>query len=185
MLRAIGQIAQTYILAGDGGLYIIDQHAAHERIRYEALHEAREAPRSPARNSWSPWSGVLPAQATLLEEHCDALTPLGFDLEPFGGGSLLVRRVPASLLAGDVAAALGELVEVMEAGQESFSWEERALITLACHTAVRAGQTLSIEEMRDLIRQLERAQVPHTCPHGRPIMIHLSQEDLARQFLRT
>jgi DNA mismatch repair protein MutL len=187
MLRAIGQIAQTYILAeGPGGLYIIDQHAAHERIRYEALHEARESATVASQELLEPLVlAFSPAQATLLEEHCDALTPLGFDLEPFGGGSLLVRRVPSSLLAGDVAAALGELVEVMEAGQESFSWEERALITLACHTAVRAGQTLSIEEMRDLIRQLERAQVPHTCPHGRPIMIHLSQEDLARQFLRT
>ena len=93
--------------------------------------------------------------------------------------------MPASLLHGDVAAALGELVEAMQDGEESTSWEEQALITLSCHTAVRAGQTLSLDEMRDLIRQLERATVPHTCPHGRPIMIHLSQDELERQFLRT
>lgn len=187
MLRAIGQIAQTYILAeGPGGLYIIDQHAAHERIRYEELHAERQQAASASQEMLEPLVlAFTPAQAALLEEHLDGLEAFGFGLEPFGGSSLLVRRVPASLLHGDVAAALGELVEAMQDGEESTSWEEQALITLSCHTAVRAGQTLSLDEMRDLIRQLERATVPHTCPHGRPIMIHLSQDELERQFLRT
>ena len=186
MLRPIGQIAQTYVLAeGPGGLYIIDQHAAHERIRYEELLAARARNAPDGQELLEPLAlDLTPEQATLFEGHLEALRPFGFDLQPFGGSTFLVRRVPVSLREGDVAAALSEIVEAMLDGDQDASWEEQALITLSCHTAVRAGQTLSLDEMRDLVRRLERASVPHSCPHGRPIMIHLSQEELGRQFLR-
>jgi len=69
--------------------------------------------------------------------------------------------------------------------RQGASWEEQSLITLSCHTAIRAGQILTDDEMRSLVRRLERAAVPHTCPHGRPVMIHLSRDELERQFLRT
>ncbi len=187
MLRPIGQIAQTYILAeGPGGLYIIDQHAAHERIRYEQLSADRARGAASGQELLEPLAlDLSPEQATLLEEHLDALRLYGFDVQPFGGSTFLVRRVPTTLRANDVAAALGEIVAAMLDGGAGASWEEQSLITLSCHTAVRAGQTLSLDEMRDLVRQLERAAVPHTCPHGRPIMIHLSRDELERQFLRT
>jgi DNA mismatch repair protein MutL len=186
MLRPIGQIAQTYVLAeGPGGLYIIDQHAAHERIRYEELG-ALAANGAHGQQLLEPLPlDLSPELATLLEGHLEALRPFGFDVQHFGGNTFLVRQVPANLREGDVSAALSEIVEAMLGGGEGASWEEQARITLSCHTAVRAGQTLSLDEMRDLVRHLERAAIPHTCPHGRPIMIHLSQEELERQFLRS
>jgi len=186
MLRPVGQIAQTYILAeGPGGLYIIDQHAAHERIRYEELSAARAQGGVDGQELLEPLTlDLSPEQATLLEAHLDDLRPYGFDVQPFGGTTFLVRRVPPALGAGDVAAALGEIVSDMLDSRQGASWEEQSLVILSCHTAIRAGQILTDDEMRSLVRRLERASVPHTCPHGRPIMIHLSREELERQFLR-
>jgi len=119
------------------------------------------------------------------------LNQLGFDIEPFGGETVLVRAVPVMLAQGDIGEAIVEIVDglteggVAEAGEEAASTAERALISLVCHSAVRAGKTLSLEEMRNLIRQLEETAMPRTCPHGRPTMIHLSVAQLAREFGRT
>jgi len=193
MLRVLGQIAQTYIIAeGPGGMYLIDQHAAHERIRYEELRAQRDRAGVPSQDLLDPLPIELsPQQATLLEPHAAALAAMGVDIAPFGGNTYLIKRVPAGLAdaAGStmprVIDAVMELLDAAaSADPEAFSWDEQVLITLSCHTAVRAGQTLSLEEMRDLIRQLERATLPHTCPHGRPTMIHLSQAQLEREFGR-
>jgi len=186
MLRVLGQIAQTYIIAeGPGGMYLIDQHAAHERIRYEELTAQRAGMGVAAQDLLDPLPIELsPQQATLLEAHLEALTAYGFEIIPFGGATYLVKRAPASLTSGEVQAAVIELLDAALEGGAGFSWEEQALITLSCHTAVRAGQTLSLDEMRDLVRQLERAALPHTCPHGRPTMIHLTQAQLEKEFGR-
>ncbi|MBN1399374.1 MAG: DNA mismatch repair endonuclease MutL [Anaerolineae bacterium] len=186
MLRVVGQIAQTYIIAeGPGGMYLIDQHAAHERIRYEELVAQRAGAGVASQELLEPLPiEFSPQQATLLEEQLETLQAFGFEISPFGGSTFLVRRIPASLAGENVAIAISEMVEAAAQCEEGFSWEEQALITLSCHTAVRAGQTLSMAEMRDLSRQLERSQLPHTCPHGRPTMIHLSQAQLEREFGR-
>jgi DNA mismatch repair protein MutL len=191
MLRVLGQVGQTYIIAeGPGGMYLIDQHAAHERIRYEELQAQRVQAAVASQELLEPLALDLNAQqAALLETHLDEMAAFGFDVGPFGGTTFLVKSVPHHLAGGDVAAAIIELLDTAldsgKVGHEAgFSWEEQTLITLACHTAIRAGQTLSQEEMRDLIRQLEHSAVPHTCPHGRPTMIHLSQAQLEREFLR-
>jgi DNA mismatch repair protein MutL len=186
MLRVLGQIAQTYIIAeGPGGMYLIDQHAAHERIRYEELQAQRARQAVAAQELLEPLPVELsPQQAILLEAHLDLLAAYGLEAIPFGGATLLVKRVPVSLVGRDVAAALIELVEAALQGGAGFAWEDQVLVTLACHTAVRAGQILSADEMRDLVRQLERAALPHTCPHGRPTMIHLSQAQLEKEFGR-
>jgi len=187
MLRVVGQVAQTYIVAeGPGGLYLIDQHAAHERIRYEELARARDVGDIAAQELLEPLTLDLPPRlAALLEANLDALRSVGLDVQPFGGNTFRVRRVPVALMGADVAAAIAEIVDAADQEPGSLSWEEHALVTLACRTAVRAGQTLSLEEMRDLVRQLERTTVPHTCPHGRPTMVHMSQAQLDRQFGRT
>jgi DNA mismatch repair protein MutL len=187
MLRVVGQVALTYLVAeGPGGLYLIDQHAAHERIRYEQLRAQHAAGGVVAQELLEPLPVALsPEQAAVLEEHLEALAEWGLLMEPFGGQTYLVRRVPASLAGADVAAALAELLQTALEGGAGLSWEEAALVTLACHTAVRAGQALSEPEMRDLVRQLERCALPHTCPHGRPTMVHLSQGQLERFFGRT
>lgn len=183
-LRVLGQIAQAYIIAeGPEGLYLIDQHAAHERVLYERL--------------MAEWAKMAVTSQTLLEpltielpmlaggESLEFLNQLGFAIEPFGGDTYLVRAVPIMLAkGGDIAQAIVEITEELTEGKAIGVGEERALISLVCHSAVRAGQTLSSEEMRDLIRQLEQTTMPRTCPHGRPTMIHLSAAQLAREFGR-
>ncbi|MHB0858612.1 MAG: DNA mismatch repair endonuclease MutL [Anaerolineae bacterium] len=186
MLRVLGQVAQTYIIAeGPGGMYLIDQHAAHERIRYEELAAQRGGIEVAAQELLDPVTVEMsPQQATLIEAHLDDLVDYGFDVVPFGGSTFLVRRTPAGLLPQHVPEALGELLDTLLRGGEGTSWEDAMLITLSCHTAVRAGQTLSLEEMRDLVRQLEKASLPHACPHGRPTIIHLSKAALEKEFGR-
>lgn len=186
MLRVVGQVGQTYVVAeGPGGLYLIDQHAAHERIRYENLKRQVQCSELATQELLDPLPLELaPRQAALLDEHLATLTALGMVLLPFGPNTILVKSVPADLRGQDVAAALSELLDAAERGGAEFSWEEQALITLSCHTAVRAGQTLSADEMRDLVRQLEATELPHTCPHGRPTLVLLSQAQLEREFGR-
>ncbi len=186
MLRVLGQVAQTYIIAeGPGGMYLIDQHAAHERIRYEELRAQRDRQGIVTQELLDPLPIELsPQQATLLEPQAATLAAFGLEVAPFGANTFLIKRVPAGLADGDIVGAVMELLDAAASGGEGFSWEDQILITLSCHTAVRAGRTLSLEEQRDLIRQLERAALPHTCPHGRPTMIHLSQAQLEKEFGR-
>ena len=186
MLRVLGQVAQTYIIAeGPGGMYLIDQHAAHERIRYEELRAQRDRQGIVTQELLDPLPIELsPQQATLLEPQAATLAAFGLEVAPFGTNTFLIKRVPAGLADGDIVGAVMELLDAAASGGEGFSWEDQILITLSCHTAVRAGRTLSLEEQRDLIRQLERAALPHTCPHGRPTMIHLSQAQLEKEFGR-
>jgi len=187
MLRVIGQIAQTYIVAeGPGGMYLIDQHAAHERIRYEALQEQHSAAQAPAQQLLTPaLVEFSPQQSTLLEDHLSDLAAFGFDVSLFGHNTFLVKAVPAGLPPDLVSVALAEMLDAATEGGAGFSWADQALMTLACHTAVRAGQTLDQQELRDLVQQLERTALPHTCPHGRPTMVHVSQAQLERYFHRT
>lgn len=182
-LRVLGQVAQTYIIAeGPEGLYLIDQHAAHERVLYERLMAERAKMAVTSQALLEPLTMELTNVAG--EESLKFLNQLGFDIEPFGGETVLVRAVPVMLAKGDIAQAIVEIVDGLTEGGTVEAGEEQALISLICHSAVRAGQTLSSEEMRDLIRQLEQTAMPRTCPHGRPTMIHLSAEQLAREFGR-
>ena len=186
MLRVLGQVAQTYIIAeGPGGIYLIDQHAAHERVRYEELKAHYAARDVVAQELLEPLPiDLTPQRASLLEDHLEILSRHGMEIIPFGSTTFLVKRVPAALIGQDVSAALSEIVDAAMDGGETFSWEDQSLVILSCHTAVRAGQVLSLQEMRDLVRQLEQTALPHTCPHGRPTMIHLSQAQLEKEFGR-
>ncbi len=189
IMRVVGQVGAAYIIAeGPEGLYLIDQHAAHERILYEQLlaqwrerHVASQGLVAPATVYLSP------SQADLVEEHAALLTGLGFDVEPFGPGAFQVRAVPALLGRADPAAALSAVVADLESAATPLQAQLEALaLRRVCKSAaVKAGQTLSREEMEALIAQLERCETPHTCPHGRPTLIHLSAAALARQFGRT
>jgi DNA mismatch repair protein MutL len=194
MLRVLGQLGQTYIIAeGPGGMYLIDQHTAHERVLYERFTAERARMAVASQQLLSPLPLELtPRQHAAMAEHVEALTELGFEIEPFGGETFLLRAVPAALEGGpstssgrgDIGQAVAEILDELAEEGTGETREEKALISLVCHSAVRAGQTLSMEEMRDLVRQLEETSLPHTCPHGRPTMIHLSAEQLAREFGR-
>ena len=122
----------------------------------------------------------------MLEEHLELLAELGFQIEPFGPNAFMVRAVPAILAKLDPAQALVSVIEDLEQGNVPMQGKiEDKIILRVCKTAaVKAGQTLSLPEMEAMIRQLEACQSPHTCPHGRPTLIHLSVAQLAKQFGR-
>jgi DNA mismatch repair protein MutL len=184
-LRVLGQVAQTYVIAeGPEGMYLIDQHAAHERVLYERLVAERARMAVTVQVLLEPLTIELPLRTGGGKDNLEFLNELGFDIEPFGGNAVLVRAVPTMLAKGDIGEAIVEIVDELIEGRAIEAGAEEALISLVCHSAVRAGQTLSLEEMRDLIRQLEETAMPRTCPHGRPTMIHLSAAQLAREFGR-
>ncbi len=186
VLRVLGQVQNTYIVAeGPDGMYLIDQHAAHERVVFERVRAEALAKTPLVQSLLEPLLVELdPAQKELLESHGDPVVSLGFAIEPFGGGAFLLRGVPGVLGEGDPAAALLEVLDLMAEGGGFETWEERAAYSVACHAAIRAGKTMAHEEMRALTRQLEACEQPHTCPHGRPTMIHLSTGQLEREFGR-
>jgi DNA mismatch repair protein MutL len=129
---------------------------------------------------------LTPPQATLLAEHTDLLHQLGFEIEPFGPNAFMIRAVPALLAKQDPTQALMAVLEELERGDKPLQEElEAQVIKRVCKTAaIKAGQTLSRTEMEALIQQLEVCANPHTCPHGRPTLIHLSVGQLAREFGR-
>ncbi len=183
-LRPLGQVAGCYLLAeGPDGLYIIDQHAAHERIMYEKVL-AERANHSPSSQAFlEPLSIELsPVEASRYMSLAGVLFDYGFMIEDFGGRGLLVRGVPQSLAGGDWLAALREFLNSPESVARG---EERLAEVIACHSAVRSGKTLSMDEIRALLLGLEKTQVPNTCPHGRPTLMKLGTSALERHFKRT
>jgi DNA mismatch repair protein MutL len=186
ILRLVGQIATTYLVAeGPDGLYLIDQHAAHERVLFERLLAAPQD--VPGQALLQPVSVALPpAQARLIEAALPTLSRYGFQIEGFGPNTFLVRAIPALLNGLDPAAALQVLVTDFEEDETPLQAENEArLIARVCkRAAVKAGQVLSRVEQEALLRDLAACQSPRTCPHGRPTMIHLSVDLLARQFGR-
>jgi DNA mismatch repair protein MutL len=186
VLRVLGQLNNSYIIAeGPDGLYLIDQHAAHERIQFEKIERQRSRREIEVQGLLEPMTlEVSPRQEAVLRSHYQVLAEFGFAIEPFGDRTFLVRAVPALIYDKDWAGMLRELLDSLSEGGRG-DWAEGVAASMACHSAVRAGQTLTDVEMRELIRQLEQAAAPHTCPHGRPTMIHLSSEQLKREFGRT
>ena len=188
LLRLIGQIGTTYLVAeGPDGLYLIDQHAAHERILFEKLMAQHNMHKIPSQSLLTPAAVTLPLQsANLLVSQLPALKHFGFDVEEFGPNTFQVRAMPALFAGSDPSAALRAIVEDFEEDEAPLQNEvEKKLAARVCkRLAVKAGQTLSPEEQRALLTDLENCDSPRTCPHGRPTMIHLSVEMLERQFGR-
>ncbi|MBN1856015.1 MAG: DNA mismatch repair endonuclease MutL [Dehalococcoidia bacterium] len=184
-LRILGQIATTYVVAeGPDGMYVIDQHAAHERITYDRLIERREGREPEIQGLLEPLAIELtPAEDAVLGSLREEIATLGFTLEPFGGRSYLLRSIPAVLAGGDAASVLREILLDLSRGNQPHTLEGLAE-TAACHAAVRAGQTLSPQELRHLLIQLEQCTQPRTCPHGRPTIIRFSLGQLERLFGR-
>jgi DNA mismatch repair protein MutL len=187
-LRVIGQIGAMYVIAeGPDGMYLIDQHAAHERILYEKFMADKAALHITVQHLLDPVPvEVSPAESVLLEEHREVLSAIGLGVEAFGGSTWLVRSIPALLINDDIRVALSELIADLLAGDLPFAANEEAkLITRVCkRAAIKGGQVLSMPEMNELIRQLELCVSPRTCPHGRPTMIHFSASQMAREFGR-
>jgi DNA mismatch repair protein MutL len=186
VLRVLGQLDNSYIIAeGPDGLYLIDQHAAHERVQFEKIERQRSQRQIEVQGMLEPMTlEVSPRQEAELRSCYQDLAEFGFAIEPFGDRTFLVRAVPALLHDKDWAGMLRELLDSLSEGDKG-DWAEDVAKSMACHSAVRAGQTLADDEMRELVRQVEQSATPHTCPHGRPTMIHLSYSQLKREFGRT
>ncbi len=187
-LRVVGQLGLTYVVAeGPEGMFLIDQHAAHERVLYEKLMADKVQARVVSQAFLQPVTVELTtAGASLVEENLETLLALGFDLEPFGGNTALVRAVPATLVNDDPQALFNEIVADLQVSDAPLADEiEARVVRRVCkRAAIKAGQALSQQEMEQLIHQLEACAAPRTCPHGRPTMIHLSAEQLAQEFGR-
>ena len=187
-LRVIGQVGTTYIITeGEDGMYLVDQHAAHERILYEKLRRDVEQRQISVQPLLQPGPLELSSrQRGEIEPVLPLMAELGFEFEPFGETALLVRAVPAPYAESrrDLGPDLLAMLDTVMTGSLPERWREEMLITLACHSAIRAGKTLTLDEMRAMLEQLELCQFPRSCAHGRPTMLHLSQAQLEREFGR-
>jgi DNA mismatch repair protein MutL len=189
-MRVIGQLHDTYILCeAEDGLVLIDQHAAHERVLYDRLTRRADACRKAAQALLVPETvdlGFREAQA--LEALMPQLGELGLEVEPFGGGTVVVKAVPGFLSGREVRPLLTEIAEAA-AGSESPSNPQQALDfcrqRAACHGAIRAGQSLTSAQMQDLLRQLDECGNLSHCPHGRPTWLKWEMGVIERSFKRT
>ncbi len=206
LLRVLGQMANTYLVAeGPDGMYLIDQHAAHERILYERF-QARLAGRDlDSQLLLEPLLLDLTANQRLWLQDAEKkaeLAALGFRIEAADDNAFWLKALPATLLGRDIKLSLAEILDEAEGIRDGGchptfseaaeglqvdvprSWRDKLAASLACHSSVRAGQVLTNEEMRQLITQLERTTHPNACAHGRPTLMHLSQGQLERGFGR-
>jgi DNA mismatch repair protein MutL len=188
-LRVVGQLGATYIVAeGPEGMYLLDQHAAHERVLFEELLAQRERAAVASQALLEPQPVELSAEAaSLLEEHLEALSGMGFQVDPFGGTTMLMRALPAIVADVDPSQVLEDVAAALEVGDTPLAGTvEEAVARQVCkRAAVKAGQVMAPGEMEELVRALEQCASPRTCPHGRPTMIHLSVAQLAREFGRS
>jgi len=188
LLRLVGQVASTYLIAeGPDGLYLIDQHAAHERVLFDQLMAQFNAKSIPSQALLDPVVIELtPEKAGVLEQQLEALINLGFEIEPFGPNTFVIRSVPIVVDRSDPRLAVEAVVTAFEEDETPLLAEVEARVAarVCKRMAVKAGQILSEVEQRNLLLSLEASQSPRTCPHGRPTMIHLSVNLLESQFGR-
>ena len=185
-LRVVGQLKLTYIVAeGPEGMFLVDQHAAHERVVFDRMLERREQMHPASQPLLSPVSVELtPSHATTLQENLEAIAAYGFKLEPFGERTYLLRAVPSILTPDEPGKALIDILDMATLEGLTRQKEDVMAASIACHAAIRAGQSLTEPEMSALLEQLEATPNPHTCPHGRPTMVHFSSYHVEREFGR-
>jgi len=189
-LRVIGQFARTYLVCEAPGpqLVLIDQHAAHERLKFHQLREAWRGRKAKGQGFLFPARIELAlAEARVLADHLEDVKELGFEVEPFGGTSFALKSVPQPLVGCDYAKLLGDLAAELLSVEKGRAFEqamEEVLATMACHAAVRAHQVLSPEESRALLDSLDEIDFNTRCPHGRPVAAEIPLADLEKQVGR-
>lgn len=187
-LRVIGQLAQSYIVTeGEDGLYLIDQHAAHERILLERMVASLKAHTPLSQHLLTPMKLALsPQEIEAVEEYQAQLEQIGF-LLTCADGSITVTAVPDVLAKRLNTQSLHDLLLELTAPESlghTETWEERALANIACKAAIKANYFLTVSEMREMLEQLEQTQAPYSCCHGRPTTVHFSLAALQREFGR-
>lgn len=186
-LVIIGQCHYTYILAqGPDALYIIDQHAAHERILYEKYKKAYEDGGIQSQQLIIPFVMELtPGEIAVIKDNCDTISKLGFDFEYFGNNSIILRSVPVIFGEPQLKKLFLEMLDIMETGESrNKNIIDNMIYTMACKSAVKANDKLNTSEMEEIIHKLRVITNPYTCPHGRPTIIKLSSIELEKKFKR-
>ena len=180
----------TYILAeGQDEVFIIDQHVASERVLYERYVEQFRAEDVPSQGLLLPVTiEAVQEQLATFDQHMDLFKKIGFDIENFGGSTILVRAVPPILSTRLVSTAVLDLLDQLGESASNeidmLKMQDDALIMLSCRSAVKAGDKLTMEEMISLIKELSQANHPFNCPHSRPIIIKMSKSELESRFHR-
>ena len=181
---------KTYIVAeAKDKIFFIDQHVAAERVLYERFVNQMQADGIPVQGLLLPVTlEATPQQLSALKTHGDIFKKLGFDLEEFGGNTILIRAIPSPLptraAAQTVTDLLDKLPEEPHTEVQLPEAIDNALIMLACKSAVKAGDTLDTKEMMNLIKELSEAKLPFNCPHSRPIIVEMGRDELERWFHR-
>ena len=187
-LKVVGQVKATYIVAeGPDGMYLVDQHAAHERVLFDQITQITSdgLPSRPGEMLLEPVTVELSAgQVEVLRENAEMLAMYGFAVEPFGDNGYLLRAVPGVMTPQDPAQSLLSVLDMVALEGLVRQQEDILAASIACHSAIRAGKSLTETEMRALLEQLEATANPHTCPHGRPTMLHFSESHMEQGFGR-
>jgi DNA mismatch repair protein MutL len=188
-LRPLGQVRESFILAvNEEGLWIIDQHVAHERVLFEKILRQRAAERVESQRLLMPLIVELsPQQQAIFAEICDELRHNGFDAEPFGSRTVAVKTAPAGVDASDVERMLHELLTQFEREEQALNMEiarARIAASIACHAAIKINTPLTADKMEWLLRELAKTECPFSCPHGRPVVLRYSVKDIQKAFKR-
>jgi DNA mismatch repair protein MutL len=188
-LKPLGQIRNSFIVAVNGdGLWIIDQHVAHERVLFERVLKQRSVQRVESQRLLMPLLVELtPAQQAVFTEISDELHLNGFEAEPFGTRTIAVKTAPAGLEAPRVEHMLHELLDQFSREEQKLNLETvrtRIAASIACHAAIKVNMSLEQNKMEWLLAELAKTECPMTCPHGRPVVLRYSLKDIQRAFKR-
>ena len=188
-VRVVGQARNTYILAQcDDGVLIIDQHVAHERVLFDAMRKSGDEHGYPIQGLTVPVTLSLSAkEAAVVSQRLDHLRKAGFELSAFGGSTYVMRGAPATVKSQDAEAVLRDMIQELvdiSIAKHLMVRPDQVLITAACKMAIKAGDPLSMEEMDRLVEDLLGSENPFVCPHGRPIIVSLSNWELDRKVRR-
>ena len=182
--RIAGEVLHTYIIceSEDGCVWLIDKHAAHERINFDRLKAAKTPPMR--QTLLQPVAAELTKEdGALLLENLSLLEQFGFACEDFGDGAVLVREVPADIDAGDTVSTLEEFAENLRSGKSLEEKRENLLHTMACKAAIKGGWTSDLSELKVLVEKVQSGEVRY-CPHGRPVAVKLTKYELEKMFKR-
>jgi DNA mismatch repair protein MutL len=188
-LKPLGQVHNSFILAVNAeGLWIIDQHVAHERVLFERVLRQRATQQVESQRLLMPLLVELsPAQLTVFTDISDELARNGFEAEPFGARSIAIKLAPAGIDAPQIESMLHELLEQFAREEQALSLERiraRIAASIACHAAIKVNMALDPNKMEWLLAELAKTECPMTCPHGRPVVLRYSLTDIQRAFKR-
>jgi DNA mismatch repair protein MutL len=188
-LRPLGQIRNSFILAvNEDGLWIIDQHVAHERVLFEKILQQRSAQQVESQRLLMPLVIELtPAQQAIFSDIAEELAHNGFEAEPFGARSVAVKVAPAGVDAAQIEHMLNEIFEQLTREDQAINLEAvrtRIAASIACHAAIKVNMPLEQNKMEWLVVELAKTEHPMSCPHGRPIVLRYSMQDIQKAFKR-